>query len=457
MLHAVMGAHNYSLGLSLFIRGLGFAYFCAFFALARQALGLYGKDGILPIAENTRGRAATLFLLSQHDFYIVGLSLLGAFCAAMLFLGVWPSLMLPLVVVIYFSFVKAGGDFMAFQWDSMLIEVGVIGFFVALQNPAPLLMLLAIWVFLARFMISAGLVKIRSRDPNWRNLSAVHIHYQTQPLPNRIAWYMFQLPRRFHQLSALGMFAVELVVPFFIFWPGIPQVVAFGFLVALQVVLILTGNFSFLNYLVLALCFAIVPNTFWPSALNTLALPGFPLDLGLPLNVVGAFFFVVNLAQLWRLLWPRYWLSKLLAPLSRWHVCNAYGLFAVMTTTRYELIVEGSDDGITWQPYVFRYKPQDPLQAPKQIAPYQPRLDWQMWFAALEPASEPYWLRRFLHQLLKGSKPVLRLLFHNPFAQKPPTQIRVCIYEYRFTNWRERKRMGAYWERHFIATHHSWY
>jgi hypothetical protein len=306
-------------------------------------------------------------------------------------------------------------------------------------------------------MLSAGVVKLRSRDPNWRNLSAVHIHYQTQPLPNRIAWYMFQLPRRIHQLSALGMFGVELVVPFFIFWPGAPQLVAFGLLVALQAVLILTGNFSFLNYLVLGLCFAIVPDTFWPSGWDTLALSGLSLDLTTPLNIVGALYIVSNLAQLGRLFWPSQRLSRLLAPFSRWHVSNAYGLFAVMTTTRYELIIEGSDDGVNWQPYVFHYKPQDPFSAPKQVAPYHPRLDWQMWFAALEPASEPYWLRRFLHQLLKGSKPVLRLVSHNPFSQKPPAQIRVCIYAYRFTNWRERNQGGAYWERHFIATHHSWY
>jgi hypothetical protein len=136
----------------------------------------------------------------------------------------------------------------------------------------------------------------------------------------------------------------------------------------------------------------------------------------------------------------------IVAPL---RIVNSYGLFAVMTTERPEIIVEGSNDGQDWRAYEFPYKPGDLRRAPPVVEPHQPRLDWQMWFAALASPQQDPWFAHFLLRLLQGERSVLRLLRYNPFPDAPPRYVRARLYLYHFTSfgardWWWREQRGLY-------------
>jgi len=286
------------------------------------------------------------------------------------------------------------------------------------------------------------LMKILSGDPVWRNLTALQYHYFTQPLPTPIAWYMQQLPAWAQKASVVFTFLVELAVPFLIFAPRRFRRLAACLIIALQLLILLTGNYTFFNWLTIALCiflFPELPARAAPSGSRlhravTLALMIFVLvTSGLQLLQAAGVSVSPGEAYL-------RWISPL-------RLVNSYGLFAVMTTERDEIIVEGSNDGANWQPYEFRYKPGDVMRAPPWVAPYQPRLDWQMWFAALGTADENRWFYNFAARLLQGSQPVLALLAKNPFPAGPPRYLRAETYTYRFTDFAERRRTGAWWHR----------
>ena len=138
---------------------------------------------------------------------------------------------------------------------------------------------------------------------------------------------------------------------------------------------------------------------------------------------------------------------QLVVALAPFSLANSYGLFAVMTTSRIEIVVEGSNDGQTWQPYEFKYKPGDPARRPHWVAPYQPRLDWQMWFAALGTYQENPWFSNFMVRLMRGTPEVTALLETNPFPDAPPVYVRASAYEYRFTDYDTRRNTGRWWER----------
>jgi len=283
-------------------------------------------------------------------------------------------------------------------------------------------------------------VKSLSGDPTWRDLTALSFHYETQPLPTPIAWYMVQLPMWFQKVTTVFVFFVELLVPCLIFTPLKLRRIAAGLLIGLQILILLTGNYTFFNLLAIALCvFLFVEPDRQPRPRShrtlTIALMAFVVTTS------GLQFLETFRAPLPA---PA---QSYLAWISPLRLVNSYGLFAVMTTTRPEIVVEGSNDGTTWAPYEFRYKPGDVKRAPPWVAPYQPRLDWQMWFAALGNADENRWFYNFAARLMQGSPPVLALLAHNPFPASPPRYIRATLYDYRFTDFAERRRSGAWWRR----------
>jgi len=336
---------------------------------------------------------------------------------------------------------------MAFQWDVLLLETGFLAIFFApwplgreKPSPPPTVMLWLLRWLAFRLMFLSGLVKLTSGDPTWRNLTALQFHYQTQPLPNPIAWYAHQLPASVHKFACAGMFGIELLLPFFIFAPWrLVRAAAGTLLIAFQLAIVATGNYTFFNWLTIALCL-LVFGEYFPKPVWRREAPGILLALALvPLSLIEtAVRFRADLPE---------WIEQPIGWAMPFHVVNSYGLFAVMTTTRPEIIVEGSHDGEQWAAYEFPHKPGDPRRAPTWVAPHQPRLDWQMWFAALSGPQRTPWFHRFVIRLLEGSPDVLRLLRNNPFPGRPPKYVRARLFEYRFTTPQERAATKDWWYR----------
>jgi hypothetical protein len=454
-------AASCAIALEIFPRLLGLVYLLAFGSLFLQQRGLYGSQGILPIGEylaairrySGRGgwrRFPSLFWFSSSDAFITGCAGLGICLSLVLAAGMLQLPALVLLWLLYLSFVSLGQDFLSFQWDALLLEAGFMTIFLPLLSRPTLPVCLAYHFFIFRFMFSAGVVKLTSRDPNWRNLTAMSFHFETQPIPNRVAWYAHQLPGWAQKFSTLGTFFFELLVPFLALGPAPCRLACFCLLLFFQGLIILTGNYGFFNILTIVLAVPLLDDRYL-SGIGRIVLDGSPATDGpLMTTLVGAVFLiliVLNLLQLIRLFYRPYWLSRILAWCGPWRISSPYGLFAVMTTSRYEFVIEGSNDRTNWQPYEFRWKPGDPLNAPRQAAPHQPRLDWQMWFAALNPAELDQWLLRLVRRLLEGSRPVLALFGRVPFPDGPPAYIRLVVYRYYLSNLSTKRASGRWWDR----------
>jgi hypothetical protein len=448
----------------LFVKLLGLVYLIAFASLLRQLPGLYGRNGLLPIADYLRAvrrRAGgkgfrmtpSLFWFRDGDRWLLATAWGGIVCAVLLICGLWPPLLLALLWWGYFSFVVAGRDFLSFQWDALLLEAGFISIFYALVTPPTPLMTAVYWFFVFRFMISAGVVKLTSGDPDWRRLRALDHHYQTQPLPNRGGWHAHQLPRALQSFSTLGTFFFELLVPLLFLLTAPLRLLGTLLSVLFQGLIMLTGNYGFFNLLTLVLLLPLVDGRYlaplqsWLDRLPPQATAGWA---ALAVSLLFSVFFLANLLQLIGLFYPPARANRLLALLSTYLISNPYGLFAVMTTERLELIFEGSNDLEHWRAYEFRWKPGACDRAPGQAAPHMPRLDWQLWFAALRPEQLEFWVLRLLQGLLQGEPSVQALLKTVPF-ETPPTYLRVRIYRYSFTDRSEKRATGRWWRRTLIG------
>lgn len=448
----------------LFLKLLAGVYLLAFWSLKRQLAGLYGSRGLLPIGaylmqlRQTLGRkdllrVPSLFWFNSNDRFLSHTTNAGLLCSLLLLFGVWPPLMLLVLWLLYLSFVTVGRDFLSFQWDALLLETGFMSIFFALVSPPSLLMIVSYWVFCCRFLLSAGIVKLTSGDPNWRRLQALNYHYWTQPLPNRIAWYAHQLPHWCQQLSTLGTFLFELLVPLFFLAPAPWRLTACLLSIGFQLLLLASGNFGFFNLLTITMLVTLLDASYLGSLPELLApLSGLPDSSTTAILLIPVFlgFILLNTEQMFRLFFPTIRSSRLMRILATWMISNGYGLFAVMTTQRLEFEIEGSSDGRQWRRYRFRWKPGDPAGPPRQVAPHMPRLDWQMWFAALNPQHLNPWLLTLLQRLLEGGAEVSDLLRENPFAETPPAQIRLVLYNYQFTDLATRRASGAWWQRQLI-------
>lgn len=465
----------------LFFPLLGAVYLLAFLSLWPQLLGLIGSRGMLPAAPYLRAVAAqlgaerffllpTLFWLGSSDTALLVVCGLGIVASVLVLFGrlVWPALLVA--VACYLAFLGVGRDFMGFQWDGLLIEVGGLALLAHPVRPlrkstgamVPVGRWLLLWL-VARFMWSAGWAKLRSGDPTWRDLSALHFHFETQPLPTLLGYFAHQLPGAMKKLSVVLMFVIELGAPLLMLVPRLRRHAFLPF-VGLMVIIAATGNYGFFNALSVVLFVLLLPDAWlrrWLPArllrrLEATPAPslGTPKQLPAPMilrAVVAALLGVASLGQAVQLFVPHKRVPlPLRAPvawLQPFHLSNRYGLFAVMTTERPEIVIEGSNDGQTWRAYEFKYKPGDPLRSPRWNAPHQPRLDWQMWFAAMGSPEDSPWLQGLCIRLLQGSPDVLWLLSHDPFAGKPPRYLRAILYRYRFTSLAERRRTGAWWQR----------
>jgi predicted DCC family thiol-disulfide oxidoreductase YuxK len=493
---------SYDLTRWLFLRLVGIIYLVAFVSLGTQILGLVGSNGIQPVENYIRyihqnlGAERyfyypTLAWLSASDAFLQFLSWGGAGLSMLLVIGIAPAATSALLWIFYLSLFIAGQSFLSFQWDILLLETGFLTIFFAQAQILPGLSracppsAAVLWLFrllLFRLMFFSGFVKLASGDLSWHNLTTLTFHYETQPLPTPVAWYAHQLPLWLQKTSVAIMFVIELAVPFLIFTPRRLRLAASGAIALLMVLIIITGNYTFFNLLALSLCVLLLDDRalrmFIPSRILDRVLkkilPGQIVDRALkrilPENAVrrtgdtlprsrlnrlaltslAVIILSLNCFQFARLVFQR----ELPAPvtaIARWcspfYLVNHYGLFAVMTNPRNEIIVEGSDDGTTWREYGFRYKPGDVMRAPGWVAPHQPRLDWQMWFAALGNYQSNPWFVNFCVRLLQSSPGVLDLIEKNPFPDKPPRVIRALLYEYHFTDFSTRATTGAWWRR----------
>ena len=457
----------------LFLRAIGCIYLIAFLSLWVQIHGLVGSSGILPadqyltVVRQQVGTAGyhlvpTLFWLNPSDLFLHILCAGGVALSLVLIAGFFPPLALAGLWVFYLSLVSIGQAFLSFQWDVLLLEVGLLAiFFAPLQirdtlsrasQPSVAFLWLLRWL-LFRLMFASGFVKLAS-DEVWRNLTALNFHYETQPLPTAIGWYVHQLPEWFQKVSVIGMFAVELVVPFLIFAPRRLRTAGCIGLVGLQVLIILTGNYCFFNLLTIALCLLLIDDVTWKWLLPKRLMPTLR-SLVQPVHryrhaciaVVAILLFLLSSIRFSGQLFRETRLPDV-AWITPFRSVNTYGLFADMTESRPEIIVEGSNDRITWKTYEFRWKPGDLTKAPKWVAPHQPRLDWQMWFAALQgDYQRTYWFLNFMGGLLRGNPDVLKLLAENPFPDEPPRYVRATLYDYSFTKLSAKHSEGMWWER----------
>jgi predicted DCC family thiol-disulfide oxidoreductase YuxK len=469
----------------LFLRALGLVYLVAFVSLWTQISGLIGHDGILPVDQlmssvkqacdvrgigmERFGMVPTLCWLNSSDSFLKIQCAVGTAFSALLMFDLVPVLCLVLLWFLYLSLATVGQDFLSFQWDSLLLEAGFLAIFLAPLQFLPSLAKaappsrIALWLLrllLFKLMFSSGCVKLVSHDPNWRNLTALTFHYHTQPLPTWLAWYAQQLPLWFQKISCATMFGIEIGAPFLIFGPRRIRFIGAAAITFLQLLILLTGNYTFFNFLTLALCLLLLDDFAFLNLLPSKAAPRsapktkgvWPRFIMIPVAIivlaVSSFQVVSLLGFGLNLLQPIAYFDAQIAPL---RTVNSYGLFAVMTTTRDEIIVQGSDDGTTWLDYEFKYKPGLLSHEPAFVAPFQPRLDWQMWFAALGNYQQNPWFENFCERLLRGSAPVLALLQKNPFPRHPPRFIRAELYEYRFTTPAERRSTGAWWHRELVG------
>lgn len=463
----------------LFLRLLGLVYFIAFLSFLVQARGLIGPDGILPLSPFLRAVAAqlpdskfwvvpTLSWLDPANPPVESLALGGMVLSLLLMLGLAPLPCLVLLWLLYLSLVSDGQDFMGFQWDNLLLETGFAALLLAPltlrsslsgdpEAPRPARWLL--YGLLFRLMLGSGVVKLASGDPHWRDLSALTYHYWTQPLPLWTSWYANRLPDWFQRASCLILFTIELGAPFLMVLPATRKT-AFAAILGLMCLISATGNYCFFNLLTVVLSLLLLDDGSWPRRLRSrLAKPPAPARPPGPRNALpwaaAAFLALLSLPPFLGQMglepaWPA-WLGKLEETAAPLRSVNTYGLFAVMTTSRHEIILEGSDDGVDWKEYGFRWKPGDILRRPGLAAPHQPRLDWQLWFAALGAPQDNPWFENFCWRLLQGSPDVLALLSYNPFPAHPPRYLRARLYDYHFADAATHAATGAWWERTLIG------
>jgi hypothetical protein len=469
----------------VFLRALGAIYLIAFLSLWVQITGLVGVHGIAPAQEFLDGvrryypalkafhLVPTVLWFGAGDEALHLTCALGVAGAVLLIADVAPKLCLAIAWVLYLSLVAVGQDFLSFQWDALLLETGLLAVLFAPNTTRPLgsspspspLALFLLWWLLFRLTFASGFVKLTWGDPTWRNLTALDSHFWTQPLPTWTAWYANLAPEWLKRVSVIGTYVLEVGVPMLLFGTRRMRQVACLGVVAMQGLIFVTGNYTFFNLLTVALALLLLDDAVWMRVLplrltNRIVPPELdpaPVDspwrivttvVGLLLLTAGTLRFVGTLA-------PRDRRSALLDGALEWaeplRSVNGYGLFRVMTTTRLEIEVEGSDDGTLWMAYEFRYKPGDVRRRPGFVEPHQPRLDWQMWFAALSPYEATSWFQGFELRLLEGSPEVLGLLGENPFTSHPPRYVRARLYDYRFTTAAERRSSGGWWVRRLVG------
>ncbi|MCG8603147.1 MAG: lipase maturation factor family protein [Verrucomicrobiales bacterium] len=505
--HTIFGfdTDRYRIGRSLMIRALGLVYFIAITSWWTQVGMLVGKDGLSPASElhailkDRLGAAGeSPFLALPNAFWIFGTSdfalqflcFIGAILSLFVIVGRFSGPALILLWIIYLSLVNTGGVFMSFQWDILLLEAGFLGIFLTSwklhstwSNPPRLslvnrIALVFSWFLIAKLMFFSGWVKLAwagDATPEWwPEHTAMTFHYMTQPIPTWTAWHAHHWSEGFHKFSIWPMYFIELILPFAIVFGRFGRLTAAIGFSLLMVVILATGNYTFFNWLTIALCLPLIHDRLWPKWFREL-LKFTPEGLvprpvwkqrAIKLSVAGPIFVLLGLLNLHVVLSdfhqaPNPVFKKNLTPgwfdvfrrqMNPFRLVSGYGLFRTMTTERPEIILEGSWDGTSWFEYDIAWKVDELSDRPKFVAPHQPRVAWQFWFAALEKRFDPRsryakWIESLIVKLLRGDSSVEGLIKHNPFPNNPPRLIRARLFNYNFTTPEERARTGDWWKR----------
>ncbi len=457
--------------------------------------------------------APSLYWISSSSAMMIAVTWIGLIASLIALLNLWPRLSFFVCFVCFLSFVDASGTFSSYQSDGMLLEAGFLAlFFVpsglwpgwgAHDPPSRLSWFLLQWEWF-RIYFESGMVKLASGDVEWRNFTAMDEYYQNGPLPTWIGWYVEHLPHWFHAATVGGTLALELGLVFMMFFPRRVRLILFFIVTPWEIGVILTANYAFLNYLVLSLGFLLlddkfllrfVPARIRPRQPGRIEEPMLEMPEGHSLSILGVGEASVTTADIetthqvptrhkllerlrfswwvtsvavaaFMLTWIAYNTTaemigipmgripgpvKPLIALEPFRIANQYGLFAVMTRGRYEIEFQGSNDGTNWIAYPFRNKPQALNEAPGIYAPYQPRFDWNLWFASLGGWRENEIVPLTEERLLVGDGDVLSLFRSNPFGQTPPRYMRAVIWQYWFTTEDERRRTGDWWRREYLG------
>src|SRR6266481_6894433 len=471
----------------LFLRALGLIFFSAFYSLAYQIRGLIGPNGILPahdylvqvarvLGSARFWYAPTVFWWSASDRFLLGVVVVGMVASLLLVLNLCPRGMLLICLIECLSFIAAAQDFASYQSDGMLLEAGFISRFLAPPGwrprwgisdpPSRASRYLLVWLMF-RIYFESGIAKILGHDPEWRNFTAMDQYYQNGPLPTWIAWYVHQLPHWFHAITAAMTLALELVFIFVVFLPRRSRILLFFIITLWQIGIILSSNYAFLNYLVLLLGVLLVDDKFLarllPFGVRATKVAESSNITSTQTERPARWQAVFRMCvQGFFLTWVFYATSVLLLSmftrevplptlpvrvLEPFRIPNDFGLFAVMTRDRYEIEFQGSLGGQSWKPYPFRYKPQDLKMPPRIYAPYQPRFDWNLWFASLGTWRENTFVLQVERRLLTAEPGVLALFAGNPFPGKPPRQVRAVLWQYWFSDWKDKRQQGLWWRR----------
>jgi hypothetical protein len=445
----------------IWLRALGAIFLSAFYSLYFQIHGLMGPNGLLPASEfltmvhsylgaKSYRVVPTLLWLNASDRALDVLVWSGLIASVALILNIWPRVAIGIAGVAFLSFVAAAQDFSGYQSDSMLLEAALLSVFLAPrgirpgfgtgQPPSRVSVFMLQWEWF-RIYLESGMVKIMSGEPQWRNLTAMDKYYENGPLPTWIGWYVQQWPHGFHAFTAGATLVAELLIAWLVLFPQPAKRICFLLTTPLQIGIILTANYAFLNYLVLFLGVLMLDDKVFRGA--PALLPA--MRSSYVQVVVLPILFVTTIAAF---MFPAFPTVQLLAP---FRVTNNYGLFAVMTRARYEIEFQGTRDGTTWIAYPFRYKPQDPMKAPGIYAPYQPRFEWNLWFASLDVVENNRFVLNTQARLLTNEPSVLRLFASNPFGAEPPVAVRAVQWRYWFTTSAERRATGAWWKREYVG------
>ena len=454
---------RFALSRGLFLRLLGFVYFVAFSSLAPQLPGLVGADGLLSAAGyleraydlwggDAYVQLPTLLWLWPGDELLMALCWLGIALSIAAMLGIAPIAVFASLWALYLSLTVAGQDFLFFQWDLLLLETGVLAVIYAppglwppleTRRPPSAAARWLVWSLAFKLTFLSGVTKLLSGDETWWGLTALRYHYETQPIPTWVSWYAHNAPDWFGTLSVGLMFCIELIVPFVILAPArfrVLRTTGCALLCLLQVLIAITGNYGFFNLLTIVLYASLLDDYVISRALPWLQAPAGYAQRGAPgptasrtamavLVTILAFLSALTFVREMRRPTPLPdWSNALLGVVAPLRSVNGYGLFRVMTTERPEIVIEGSADGITWIEYSFPWKAGDPARAPGFVQPHMPRLDWQMWFAALDPQRQAHWLFALVDRLLENDPTALALLHANPFPDEPPGYIRLALY-----------------------------
>jgi hypothetical protein len=497
------------------LAGIYFSAFLALFFQIKALIGPSGilpaQSFLAAVARQIPGSlrfwyAPTLFWFSSTSHVMMVTVLIGLIASIAAFVNVWPRLSFFLCFVCFLSFVSAAGDFSGYQSDGMLLEAGFLALFFAprgvwpgwgVDSPPPRAALFLLQWEWFRIYFESGIVKLLSGDTEWRHLTAMDEYYQNGPLPTWIGWYVQHFPHQFHVATAAGTLIMELAIVWMLFLPRRVRLICFFIVTPWEIGVILTANYAFLNYIVFFLGFLLLDDRSllsWIPArfrdrleqvphpesvavaeerLSILTTPEWETKPAAdtpsrgsvrgPRGHLGAFRLAVTAvlltwiaydttAEMLRMPWPDFPLfTAPIAVLEPFRIANQYGLFAVMTRGRYEIEFQGSNDGQTWTPYSFRFKPQALNEAPGLYAPYQPRFDWNLWFASLTDFQNAEIVPLTEERLLDNDSDVLALFRGNPFPAAPPRYVKAVLWQYWFTSMEEKQKTGNWWRRELLG------